>query len=251
MTELIRYPQTVFLLSFVVLWLAARIGAAFKGLQESDREIFGVVRSAALTLMGLIIGFSFSMASSRYDQRKNLEQAEASAISTEYSRADYLPAPEAAKVRSLLLRYLDQRLLFYRTRSDHQLEQINATLAQLETDIWATIHGPATANPTQIAALVVSGANDVANARGFTEAAWLNRIPNAAWLLMFGIAVSCNLLIGYGLKLTGARGPILLIIPLVVAICFCLIADIDSPRGGVVRVNPYSLEGVSRSLRGQ
>src|SRR5580698_4402328 len=142
MTELIRYPQTVFLLSFVVLWLAARIGAAFKGLQESDREIFGVVRSAALTLMGLIIGFSFSMASSRYDQRKNLEQAEASAISTEYSRADYLPAPEAAKVRSLLLRYLDQRLLFYRTRSDHQLEQINATLAQLETDIWATIHGP-------------------------------------------------------------------------------------------------------------
>jgi hypothetical protein len=201
--------------------------------------------------MGLIIGFSFSMASSRYDQRKNLEQAEASAISTEYSRADYLPAPEAAKVRSLLLRYLDQRLLFYRTRSDHQLEQINATLAQLETDIWATIHGPATANPTQIAALVVSGANDVANARGFTEAAWLNRIPNAAWLLMFGIAVSCNLLIGYGLKLTGARGPILLIIPLVVAICFCLIADIDSPRGGVVRVNPYSLEGVSRSLRGQ
>jgi hypothetical protein len=43
-----------------------------------------------LTLLALIIGFSFSMAVSRYDQRKSYEEAEANAIGTEYARADLL-----------------------------------------------------------------------------------------------------------------------------------------------------------------
>ena len=54
------------------------------------------VLAATLTLLGLIIGFSFSMAISRYDQRKNYEEAEANAIGTEYVRADLLPAADAA-----------------------------------------------------------------------------------------------------------------------------------------------------------
>jgi hypothetical protein len=57
-------------------------------------------------LLGLIIGFSFSMATSRYDQRKNYEEAEANAIGTEYVRADLLPAADAATVRTLLRKYL-------------------------------------------------------------------------------------------------------------------------------------------------
>ena len=42
--------------------------------------------AASLTLPGLIIGFTFSMAIDRYDQRKNYEEAEANAIGTEYLR---------------------------------------------------------------------------------------------------------------------------------------------------------------------
>ena len=63
------------------------------------REDFGFILAATLTLLGLIIGFSFSMATSRYDQRKNYEEAEANAIGTEYVRADLLPAADAATVR--------------------------------------------------------------------------------------------------------------------------------------------------------
>jgi hypothetical protein len=57
----------------------------------------------------LIISFSFSMATNRYDQRKNFEEAEANAIGTEISRADHLPPADAANVRKR--EYLDQRLL--------------------------------------------------------------------------------------------------------------------------------------------
>ena len=98
-----QYPLLLFVLSFIALWLSARIGWSFRRrqgtLDEELREDFGFILAATLTLLGLIIGFSFSMATSRYDQRKNYEEAEANAIGTEYVRADLLPAADAARVR--------------------------------------------------------------------------------------------------------------------------------------------------------
>ena len=201
MNNVMNYPLLVFVLSFFVLWLSARIGAFFlrrqRKLEEDIREDFGVILAATLTLLGLIIGFSFSMAISRYDQRKNYEEAEANAIGTEYVRADLLPAADAAKVRALLRNYLDQRVLFYMTRDEQQIRQINARTAQLQTELWSAVLAPAAAQPTPMVALAVSGMNDVLNSQGYTQAAWWNRIPIAAWGLMAAIAICCNVLVGY------------------------------------------------------
>jgi hypothetical protein len=92
MINLTDYTLLVFSLSFLVLWLSERIGSSLlkrlRNIGEDVREDFGVILSATLTLLGLLIGFSFSMAISRYDQRKNYEEAEANAIGTEYVRAE-------------------------------------------------------------------------------------------------------------------------------------------------------------------
>ena len=90
--------------------------------------------------------------------------------------------------------------------------------------------------------------NDVLNSQGYTQAAWWNRIPIAAWGLMAAIAICCNLLIGFSVRDAKAEGLLLLILPLVVSISFFLIADIDSPRGGVIRVNPQNLISLAESL---
>jgi hypothetical protein len=192
-------------------------------------------------------GFSFSMAITRYDQRKNLEQAEANAIAAEYVRVDFLAATDAAKVRALLKSYLDQRILFYGTRDDRQLGQIDAATAQLEAALWSAVQIPAAAQPTPTLALAVTGMDDILSSRGCTQAAWWNRIPAAAWVLMAVIAICCNLLIGYGAHRGEARTALLLVLPLIVSISFCLIADIDSPRGGVVRVRAENLASLSHS----
>src|SRR6201993_2025609 len=118
--KIMNYPLAVFVLSVAVLWLSALVGTRLRkrrgSLDEEERKDFDVVLAATLTLLGLIIGFSFSMAISRYDQRKNYEEEEANAIGTEYVRADLLPEAEAAKIRQLLTQYTDQRLLFYTVR---------------------------------------------------------------------------------------------------------------------------------------
>jgi hypothetical protein len=252
MQYLMGSPFLVLLLSFVVLWLSARIGVAIRERQTLDDDIrhdLDVVVAATLTLLGLIIGFSFSMATSRYDQRKNLEEAEANAIGTEYLRADLLPADDAARVRALLVEYLNQRILFYRARDQDQLGQINAATAQLQTDLWSAVKVPAdSARATTVLGLVISGMNDVLNSQGYTQAAWWNRIPVAAWALMAAIAICANLMFGCDARHAKAGAIHLFILPLVLSIAFFLIADIDSPRGGAIRVNPQNLVSLADSL---
>jgi protein-S-isoprenylcysteine O-methyltransferase Ste14 len=95
-------------------------------------------------------------------------------------------------------------------------------------------------------ALVVAGMNDVLNSQGYTQAAWRNRVPVEAWALLGVISIFCNLMIGYGAQ---TRSPaLLLILPVVLSISLFLIADIDSPRRGLVRVRPQNLQSLADSL---
>ena len=99
-------PVIVFLLALVLQHVSAQIGSysckSRGGLEENQRKDLDVILTAILTLLGLIIGFSFSMAVTRYDLRKNYEEAEANAIGTEYVRAGLLPEADAMNTRELL-----------------------------------------------------------------------------------------------------------------------------------------------------
>jgi hypothetical protein len=247
-----NHPLIVGVVSFCLLSLVAWIGFTFlskrRSLEEAAREDIGVILSATLTLLALIIGFSFSMAISRYDQRKNLEGAEANAIGTQFVRAGLLPPADAVKVRSLLKSYLDERIRFYLTRDERPLATVNARTAVLQRELWAAVQAPAAAQPNPVVALVVAGMNDVLNSQGYTQAAVWNRIPHSAWWMMAMIAACCNLLLGYGSRNTEGGRISRIVMPLIVAVAFMLIADIDSPRGGLIHVYPQNLQSLSASL---
>jgi len=248
---ILSHPLVVFVFSTILLWIAAQVGNFLREhappLTDDERGDFDVVLTAALTLLGLIIGFSFSMAISRYDQRKNYEEAEANAIGTEYLRVDFLPLNDAARARDLLKKYLALRIQYYEARNRYDLEPINRNTIQIQNDLWSTVRVPAAAAPSPLMALAALGMNDVLNSQGYTQAAYWNRIPPAAWLLMFLIAIACNILIGYSAH--HKRLAVFLILPLTVAISFFLIADIDSPRGGIILVRPQNLLSLQQSLQ--
>ncbi|MGD0446197.1 MAG: hypothetical protein ABSA39_19865 [Edaphobacter sp.] len=248
----LNYPLLIFVITFLLLWAVGWIGARKSQRRhaltdEAGRSDFSTVQAATLTLLGLIIGFSFSMATGRYDLRKNYEEAEANAIGTEYVRADLLPATAAAKVKGLLRQYTDLRLQWYSANNWSDVTQINTATAEVQDQLWAAVSGPANAQPTPVTALAVAGMNDVLNSQGYTQAAWWNRIPVGAWCLMFAIALFCSWLVGYGIRRPEPR--LLMILPLVVAVSFFLIADIDSPRGGVIRVRAQNLESLRAGLK--
>ena len=250
-----RYPLLLLVLSFVILAISARLGV-FLGKRWSlpdgaVREDYSIIQGATLTLLGLIIGFTFSMALNRYDQRKNLEEEEANAIGTEYLRASLLPPADAAKLRPLLLTYLDQRIAFYEATIFDDIAPIEVRTTKLQAELWAAVQGPALAQPTPIVALAVSGMNDVLNSQGYAYAAWWNRIPVTAWWLLIIIAICSNVLFGFGARDAKRESKLLLILPLVVAVAFFLIADIDSPRAGLIKVHPQNLISLAQSLKAQ
>jgi hypothetical protein len=248
--NLLNLPLLVLVLSFLVLWLSAQTGDILRNrvrpLQEDERADFGIVLGAILTLLSLLISFTFSMAISRYDQRKNYEAAEANAIGTEYERADLLPAGEGARLRELLKKYADERILFYTTNNPQMLAKVNADTAEQQDELWSAARPGAAAQAAPAVALAVSGMNDVLDSERYTRAAWWNRIPIAAWVLMAAVAICCNLLLGYVAHRTNRS--LFLITPVAVSISFFLIADIDSPGWGVIRVAPHNLISLSRSL---
>ena len=247
MQTIIDNPFIIFVIFFGTQWCAAYLGDFFRrtvrSLGADEREDFDTVLTATLTLLGLIIGFSFSMAVSRYDQRKNYEEAEANAIGTEFVRADLLPIEDATRVRELLNRYVNQRIAFYLGRGEASVE------AKLQSELWSAVAQVARSQATPVVALAVSGMNDVLNSQGYTQAAWWNRIPVAAWGLMGLIAILSNMLLGYRERKTSRLVP--LILPVIASIAFFLIADIDSPRGGVIHVAPKNLIAVSQFMNTQ
>jgi hypothetical protein len=256
--SIMDHPLLVFVTSFLLMWLAARLGTLilrkWLRMEPDTRKDFATILATTLTLNGLIIGFTFSMAIGRYEQRKNYEEAEANAIGTEFVRADLLAtADAAAAVRSLLRAYLDERVAFYMAHDAQQIRLIMARTAQLQTQLWATVAGTGAAQPTAVGALAISGMNDVLNSQGYTQAAWWNRIPSSAWILMAAIAVISHVLVGYGAQRTRhastSEGVLMTVLPLVVAISFLLIADIDSPRSGIIRVKPQNLTSLAEALR--
>jgi hypothetical protein len=251
MRTLLDLPLLLLVVTFALQSLAANLAAFVRrrtvSLETADRDDLGIILAATLTLLGLILGFAFSMAISRYDLRKSYEEAEANAIGTEYARADLLPAADATAVRALLVEYLGQRIAYYNASEKPELASINSGTARLQTRLWNAVRTPALADPNPVAALVLAGMNDVLNSQGYAQAEWWNRIPHAGWLLMIVMAVSANGLIGFVAK--SRRKGILLILPLIVALGFLLIADIDSPRGGLIRVVPQNLLSLAESLR--
>jgi hypothetical protein len=253
MQRLWDFPWIFFFVSWAVLWLSTQIGASLHkwwGWHEPEGdEDFNVVLTATLTLLGLIIGFSFSMAIGRYDQRKNYEAIEANVISTEYDRAGLLEFGDAERTHDLLKQYLAQRVLFYTVHNPHELAQVRRHTAQLQQQMWSVVQAAARAKPSPLKSLVASGMNEVQDSAGYTQAAWWNRIPASAWSLMAIIAVCSNVMVGYGSD--RKRTFLLTVLPFLLSVAFLLIAEIDSPRGGLIQVGPRNLISLSQSLSAQ
>ena len=229
--KILDSPFVVFVISLVVLTLSVRTGIFLQWLRGEGKDAIhsdlGVVTAASLTLLALLTSFSFSMATSRYDQRRTFELQEARLITVEFYRTDLLPEPNAAEAKALLAEYADARIEFYDVRAD--LSKLNAKTDGLEKQLWTAVHLPPVATPNSVTALPVAGLDAIFGSRVDAESAWENRIPPTAALLLLTIAACANFLSGLGARTPRSRLHYLL--PLLVSVAFFLIADIENPSG--------------------
>ena len=246
------HPAILFVVLFGLLVFAVAFGVfilrRIAPMRDDERDDFNAVQGATLTLLALLIGFSMSMAVNRYDMRKTLEEAEANAIGTEFARADLAEPHDRDAMKSALVQYTRLRWTEFQTRSLDDRKRLDAENAALQSKLWNQATQIAKDQPTPIGSLIVAGMNDVLNSQDYSEAARINHIPLGAWVLMIVIALFGCTVQGYGAK--GKRRTVLLmtILPVTISLSLALIADIDSPRGGIIRVQPQNLARLLQSL---
>ncbi|AXK71060.1 hypothetical protein DWG18_01320 [Lysobacter sp. TY2-98] len=248
------YPLLVFFVSLALLAGSLYAGVAIgrrrkRRSPHAEEADFAIVIGGTLTLLGLVVSFAFAMAVARYDQRKMFEEEEANAIGTEYLRVGLLGPAAARSLRARLRDYTDLRIAFYSTRDDASLAALGERTATVENAMWSIVEAAANDNPTPPALAAVIGMNDVINRRGYTQFAWSNRIPRAAWGLMLSMAICGHVLLGEGAKNPQRERFVVIALPLVISIAFFLIADIDSARHGIIRVAPDDLLALAAALK--
>jgi hypothetical protein len=241
-------------LALILLALAEfgwRVGLARSRAKPEQTQDAGSVPTAVLTLLGLLLGFSFAMAISRHDTRRELVVQEANSIITTARRARLLPEPQAANVSRLLREYVAVRIEAHReTQFSQRFAALRKSSADLHERLWNEAVAAAAKQPTPITASFIASLNETIDFEATRIAAKRNHVPGAVWLLLLCVA-------GCGLWLTGweagiARGhPFLarFLFPILIAVVIALITDIDTPRGGLITLDDRPLQELNDSLK--
>ena len=251
----ITSSQWIVFVALVILLVALSELAWRKGLAQSRKKSeadkdSGTVRSAVLALLGLLLGFSFAIASARNEARRELLVEEANSIATTARRAELLPQPHDSNVVQLLREYVPLRI---ETHREAQFSERFATLrkraAELHDHLWAEAVAAAAGRPSPITASFISSLNETIDLEGKRIAAKRNHVPGAVWLLLLCVT-GCGLwLISYQAGTSG-RHSILerFVFPVLVAIVIALITDIDTPRRGLISIDERPLLELNETL---
>jgi hypothetical protein len=220
--------------------------------KEPDSGQEGYIVSAVLGLLALLLGFTFSMATDRFDTRRALVLQDANAIGTAYLRAQLLPEPHRGRTTGLLLRYADNRLALGKAAPGSADQQrLLKTNDALLTDIWAAT----SAAFESIKGLPFSGAyldsiNTLIDLDQSRKTARLARVPTEVFAVLFIYLITTAGVLGYVLK--GARGRLAAgFLLALLTLSLMLIVDINRPVLGGVSESQRPIEDLVKSLAAQ
>jgi hypothetical protein len=232
-----------------------RVGQLAKGpADEATDAGMGIVKGALLALVGLLLGFSFSMAASRFDARKDVILREANAIGTVWLRAGLLQAGTAAKMRGVLRRYVDVRVEHYDAGIDPtRIASTAAEAERLQSEVWGLLESEANAEPARapVVSLFAQSLNEMIDLSSEREAVRRNHVPEAVLLLLFASTLLCSIVVGHSFGRSGRRSWLASIaFALLVTMVIFVVIDLDRPTRGLIRVGQDSMIALQLSLRG-
>lgn len=252
-----RIDEFVLLLAFVGTFLVVIEGGFRFGLRrsdqsdEADKTHVSSLQAAVLGLLALLLGFTFFMATSRYDARKLLVLEEANAIGTTHLRSRFLPIEQRRAAHELLRAYVSTRLAFYSAGIDSaRLEKANNDSARIEGELWALALEAAAQDPRSLPTrLFIESLNDVIDAHEKSRIALDNHVPEAVLYLLLIVSITSLGLLGYGCGLARRRRfASNALFALLIVLVLVIILDIDRPRRGLIEVPQDSLIRLQATL---
>jgi hypothetical protein len=197
-----------------------------------------------LGVLALLLGFTMSMAVTRFEVRKHLVLEEANAIGTSYLRTQLLPAPEGTEIANLLREYVVVRLQYADAGGD--LDRLQATreqAARLQNEFWTRAVAYVQKDPSPVkAGLLLQSLNEVIDLESARWMAFQNHVPRAVIYVNYIVALFAVILVGYAFGREGRRqvfSTSMLI--LAITVVLAVIVDLDQPRQGFIKVSQQPL----------
>ena len=257
--DLSRYSLlTIFMVSLAAILAACEIGHVL-GVRTKTPGGHDVsaLADAVLGLLALMIAFTFAIALSRYEARRDAVVKEANAIGTTVLRARLLPPAQSSDVLRLLkedvLRllkeYVQIRLNIEGSNSAADVDAAIARSTEIQEAIWQQARALAAKDPGMVpTGLFIQALNEMIDSQGIRLAAIRARIPNFVLTTLYAMAILASALAGYASGLlTRLRLPVYVAGTLITAMIF-LIQDLDRPGAGFIESSQQAMTDLANSM---
>jgi hypothetical protein len=226
------------------------VGRSLRRRTDGLHEPVGVVQTALLGFVGLILAFGLALAVGRYESRRVTVVEEANAIGTTYLRAQTLAEPMRSRSLELLADYTDTSILLAQAvPTSSAAKEALADGHTLQRELWALAGRSLAAAPTASAPrLYVETLNEMIDQQTVRKAALNNRVPPAVlWFELASALLALGLLAFYLALLDRGVGMVLLAAALV-SFLLLITFDLDRPRRGLITVPDTPLTDLRASM---
>jgi hypothetical protein len=207
--------------------------------------------AAVLGMLALLIGFTFAMAITRFDHRRDLILEEANAIESTALRAQYIDQPVRGRIESLLRPYLAARIHSYEAGID-----MRRTLAfyeegkAIQLQLWDQVVMLLRAHPdSQAAVALMQSVDELVKAEARRRAALENHVPHPVFIVLLLVAAAGMIVTGYSCGLHRRRLPLgMILMPVLIVLVVVTVFDIDYPRAGLIRAGQGALIRLQHQL---
>jgi len=243
---------TILPLTIALALLAVEAGYRFarqrqqRSSEEKESNLGGMV-GGLLGLLAFMLAFTFGLAGSRFEARREIVLTEANAIGTTYLRSAMLPEPMGTDARNLLREYVDVRL------EAVQQNKVNEGILkseQLHERLWLTAVAAVQKERSPTVNLFVTSLNEVIDLHATRLMRVRSRVPTIIWIVLFMLMILTMVMIGYQQGLSGSKRS-LAVIALVLGFStvLYLIADLDRPGKGMLQVSQQAMIDLRRSMK--
>ena len=207
--------------------------------------------AALLGLLALLIGFTFAMAVTRFDHRRDLILDEANAIESTALRARYVDPSVRDRIEATLVPYLEARIRSYDVGMDMRLTYALYDEADaLQGQLWDQVVTLLEAHPdSESAVAFMESADELVKAEARRRAALENHVPLPVFAVLLIVAAAGMVATGYSCGLHRRRLPLgMVLMPVLIVLVVAMVFNIDYPRAGVIRAGQGAMIRLQHKL---
>jgi hypothetical protein len=221
------------------------------GPDEIEKGDIAFMIGGVMTLLALLLGFTYSMSAARFEQRRQLVIDEANAIGTTYLRARTLPEPRSSEIQELLRQYTALRVEVVSATAPgpEKIREWDNRAKQLHGRLWAPAAALGRENPNAVTSISLVTLNEMIDLHAKRLAAFRNRVPFSIYLVLFVVSAILLWLVGRYFGSQRKRVRVLTtLLALLVASVMWLILELDQPVRGAIKTSQQSLIDLHHDL---